>query len=131
METELQFFLEAEAPPREGPPPLPLELEPREDVPLLGGLGAGKEKSFFGFLRLRLLLARLSLRLSGRFWSNIRDIPELSPPLPPLRGDWVLLLPAADLEAAGRRLGLVTELDALEMEFCNPFLPKKGPIRRL
>ena len=48
VETELQCFLEAKAPPREGPPPLPLELEPREDVPLLGGLGAGKKKSFLG-----------------------------------------------------------------------------------
>ena len=55
---------------------------------------------------------------------NIRDIPELSPPLPPLRGDWRLLLPAADLEAAGRRLGLVTELDVLETEFCTHFLLK-------
>ena len=48
VETELQCFLEAEAPPREGPAPLPLELDPREDGPLLGGLGVGKEKSFLG-----------------------------------------------------------------------------------
>ena len=67
MEPELQCFLEAEAPPREGPPPLPLELDPREDCPFLGALGAGKEKSFFRrLLRFRLLLARLSLRLSGK-----------------------------------------------------------------
>ena len=51
METELQCFLEAEAPLREGPPPLPLELDPREDGPLLGGLGVGKEKSFLGVSR--------------------------------------------------------------------------------
>ena len=48
METELQCFLEAEAPPREGPAPLPLELDPQEDGPLLGGQGVVKEKSFLG-----------------------------------------------------------------------------------
>ena len=32
-----------------GASPLPLELDPRKDGPFLGGLGAVKEKSFFGF----------------------------------------------------------------------------------
>ena len=44
---------------------------------------------------------------------KIPDIPELFPPLPPSKEDWRLLLPAADLEAAGRRLGLATELVVL------------------
>ena len=58
----------------------------------------------------------LSFRSSwelGKFWNNIQDIPESFPPLPPSREDWRLPLSAADLEAAGRRLGLVTELDVL------------------
>ena len=49
----------------------------------------------------------------GKFGSNNPDIPELFPPLPPSKEDWRLLLPAADLEAAGRRLGLATELVVL------------------
>ena len=48
METELQCFLEAEAPPREGPAPLPLELDPREEGPPRGGLGVWKENTFLG-----------------------------------------------------------------------------------
>ena len=63
----------------------------------------------------------------GKFWNNSRDIPELFPPLPPSKEDWRLPLPAADLEAAGRRLGLVTELAVL----CSLFFLKKGPIRHL
>ena len=68
----------------------------------------------------------------GKFWNSIRDIPELFPPLPPSREDLRLPLPAADLEAAERRLGLVTELGVLWTEFCSLFfILKKGPIRRL
>ena len=48
MEIEFQCFLEVEAPLREGPAPLPLELDPREDGPLRGGLEEGKGKSFLG-----------------------------------------------------------------------------------
>ena len=45
--------------------------------------------------------------------SNNPDIPELFPTLPPSKEDWRLPLPAADLEAAGRRLDLATELVVL------------------
>ena len=48
MEIEFQCFLEVEALPREGPAPLPLELDPREEGPLRGGQGEGKGKSFLG-----------------------------------------------------------------------------------
>ena len=48
MEIDFQCFLEVEAPQREGPAPLPLELDPREDGLLRGGLVEGKGKSFLG-----------------------------------------------------------------------------------
>ena len=48
MEIDFQCFLEVEAPPQEEPAPLPLELDPREDGFLRGGLGEGKGKSFIG-----------------------------------------------------------------------------------
>ena len=46
MEIEFQCFLEVEAPPWEGPAPLPLELDPQENGLLSGGLVEGKGKSF-------------------------------------------------------------------------------------
>ena len=48
VESRFQCFLEVEAPPREGPAPLPLELDPQEGGPLRGGLKEEKEESFLG-----------------------------------------------------------------------------------